>query len=59
LHPLPTSPNNTSVGHGKLVEWSPFPIFPAYGKLLGKMSKKKDLHIYSTRIEGDFLQVQI
>ena len=43
---------------GSVVEWSPFPLFPPYGKLLGKMSKKKDLHIYPTRIEGDFLQVK-
>ena len=44
---------------GELVEWSPFPLFPAYGKLLGKMSKKKDLHIYPTRIEGEYLQVEL
>lgn len=42
---------------GDLVEWSPFPIFPAYGKLLGKLSKPKDLKIYATRIEGEHLQV--
>ena len=43
---------------GALVEWSPFPFYPPYGKFLGKMSKKKDLHIYPTRIEGDHLQVE-
>ena len=48
----------TSLEDGSVVEWSPFPLFPPYGKLLGKMSKKKDLHIYPTRIEGDFLQVE-
>lgn len=43
---------------GSVVEWSPFPLYPPYGKFLAKMSKKKDLHIYPTRIEGDFLQVE-
>ena len=44
---------------GCLEEWSPFPLFPPYGKLVGKMSKKKDLPLYETRIEGDYLQVRI
>ena len=43
---------------GSVVEWSPFPLYPPYGKFLAKMSKKKDLHIYPTRIAGDFLQVE-
>jgi len=43
---------------GSVVEWSPFPFLPSYGKLVGKMSKKKDLHIYPTRIEGEYLQVE-
>ncbi len=47
------------LSNGELVEWAPFPLFPAYGKLVGKMSKQKDLHIYNTRIEGDFLQVEM
>ena len=44
---------------GCLEEWSPFPLFPPYGKLLGKMSKKKDLPLYETRVEGDYVQVRI
>tara|TARA_B100001121_G_scaffold243521_1_gene218118 strand:+ start:102 stop:458 length:357 start_codon:yes stop_codon:yes gene_type:complete len=44
---------------GCLEEWSPFPLFPPYGKLVGKMSKKKDLPLYETKIEGDYLQVRI
>ena len=44
---------------GCLEEWSPFPLFPPYGKLVGKMSKKKDLPLYETRVEGDYLQVRI
>ena len=44
---------------GCLEEWSPFPLFPPYGNLVGKMSKKKDLPLYETKIEGDYLQVRI
>ena len=44
---------------GCLEEWSPFPLFPPYGKLVGKMSKKKDLPLYETRVEGDYVQVRI
>jgi nitrite reductase/ring-hydroxylating ferredoxin subunit len=47
------------LSNGELVEWSPFPLLPAYGRLVGKMSKQKDLHIYNTRIEGDHLQVEM
>ena len=39
--------------------WAPFPLFPPYGKLVGKLSRKKDLPIYKTRIEGEYLQVKI
>jgi len=44
---------------GGLVEWSPFPLFPPYGKLVGKFSKKKDLPIYETRVKDGFIQVKI
>jgi len=44
---------------GSLVEWSPFPLFPLYGKMIGKLSKKKDLPLYETRIEGEYVQVKI
>ena len=44
---------------GCLEEWSPFPLFPPYGKLVGKMSKKKDLPLYETRVEGDYVQVRV
>ena len=33
------------IDDGSLVEWSPFPLFPAYGKLVGKFSKQKDLKL--------------
>ena len=42
---------------GELVEWSPFPLFPPYGKLVGKMSRQKKLTIYETRVEDSQIQV--
>ena len=45
------------IDDGELVEWSPFPLFPPYGKLVGKMSKKKNLKIYETRIHESNIQV--
>ena len=44
---------------GGLVEWSPFPMFPPYGRIVGKLSRKKDLPIYDTRVVGDYVQVKI
>ncbi|MGY8670837.1 MAG: Rieske (2Fe-2S) protein [Candidatus Poseidoniales archaeon] len=44
---------------GELVEWSPFPLFPPYGKLLGKMSKKKDLKVYETRLKDGNIEIKI
>ena len=47
-----------SIEDGRLLEWSPFPLFPPYGKLVGLLSKKKDLEIFETRVQGDFVQVR-
>jgi len=47
------------IDDGSLVEWSPFPLFPPYGKLVGKFSKQKDLKTYETRVSGENLQVRI
>ena len=44
---------------GELVDWAPFPIFPPYGKLVGKMSKKKDLKIYQTKVEEGKIWVNL
>ena len=44
---------------GEVVEWSPFPLFPAYGKLVGKLSKQKDLKIYQTRVNNGNVEVKI
>ena len=43
---------------GELKEWSPFPLFPAYGTLVGKMSKKKDLRIYEARDHEGMIQIR-
>ena len=43
---------------GAMVEWAPFPLFPPYGRLVGAMSKKKDLKIYETREHEGFIQVR-
>ena len=44
---------------GELVEWSPFPLFPAYGKLVGKFSRKKNLRIYETRVNAGNVEIKI
>ena len=48
-----------SIKDGELKEWSPFPLFPAYGKLVGKMSRQKNLKIYQTRVVDSKVQVLI
>ena len=47
------------IDDGSLVEWSPFPLFPAYGKLVGKFSKQKNLKTYDTRVIGEKVQVYL
>lgn len=48
-----------NIEDGSLVEWSPFPLFPPYGKLVGKLSKKKELKIYKTRVNNGNVEIQI
>ena len=48
-----------SIKDGELKEWSPFPLFPPYGKLVGKMSRKKNLKIYQTRVVESKVQILI
>ena len=43
---------------GSLVEWSPFPLFPAYGKLVGKFSKQKDLKVYDARLQDENVEIK-
>lgn len=42
---------------GDVAAWSPWP--PVAGKLLGKISKEKPLKVYSSRIEGDMIWVDV
>ena len=42
---MSVAPNDDNLDDGSVVEWSLF-LVPAYGKLVGAMSKKKDLRIY-------------
>ena len=44
---------------GALKEWSPFPLFPPYGRLVGAMVKQKDLKIYNVREHEGFIQVEL
>ena len=44
---------------GEMIEWSPFPLFPPYGKMVGKFSKQKDLKIYETRLKDGNIEVNI
>ena len=48
-----------SLPDGELKEWSPFPLFPAYGKLVGKFSRKKNLRIYETRVNAGNVEIKI
>lgn len=47
------------IDDGELVEWSPFPLFPPYGKLVGKMSRQKNLKIYPTRVKDGNIEINI
>jgi nitrite reductase/ring-hydroxylating ferredoxin subunit len=44
---------------GSLVEWSPFPLFPPYGRLVGKFSKEKPLKVYEVREKDGFIEVNL
>ena len=44
---------------GGLVEWSPFPLLPAYGRLVGKFSRQKDLTVYEVREQEGYVQVYL
>ena len=48
-----------NVETGEMIEWSPFPLFPPYGKMVGKFSKQKDLKIYETRLKDGNIEVNI
>ena len=48
-----------SLPDGELKEWSPFPLFPLYGKFVGKMSKEKDLKIYPSREKNTRIEILV
>lgn len=43
---------------GSLQEWAPFPLFPPFGKVVGKLSRQKDLTIYPVREHEGMIQVE-
>ena len=56
--PCPLHQTTHQLDDGALVEWSPFPLLPSYGRLVGAMSKKKDLKIYEVREHDGHVQVR-
>ncbi|MCH1540810.1 MAG: Rieske 2Fe-2S domain-containing protein [Candidatus Poseidonia sp.] len=44
---------------GSVKAWSPFPLFPPYGRLVGKMSREKDLKIYPVREHEGMIQIEL
>ena len=44
---------------GEVLEWSPFPLLPAYGRLVGSMRKKRPLQIYEAREKEGWIEVRL
>ena len=55
----PLQQTTHNIETGELIEWSPFPIYPPYGKMVGKFSKQKDLKIYETRVKDGNIEINI
>ena len=47
------------IDDGELVEWSPFPLLPSYGKLVGKLSRQKNLKVYPIRVKDGNIEIEI
>tara|TARA_B110000495_G_C22616106_1_gene367416 strand:- start:335 stop:616 length:282 start_codon:yes stop_codon:yes gene_type:complete len=45
--------------NGEIKEWSPFPLFPMYGKLLGKMRRPSSLAIHTARELDGWVEVKL
>ena len=58
LRALPIAPNDAPLGRWLHGGMGSFPLFPPYGKLVGAMSKKKDLRIYGVREQDGYIQIQ-
>ena len=43
--------------NGQVKEWSPFPLFPLYGKIVGKMRKQSPLGIHKVRELDGWIEV--
>ncbi|MBR18878.1 MAG: hypothetical protein CMA64_01820 [Euryarchaeota archaeon] len=44
---------------GEVREWSPFPLLPAYGRLVGSMRKKRPLQVYEVREMEGWIEVRL
>ena len=44
---------------GGVKEWSPFPLFPPYGRLLARMRKKRLLRIHEVREIDEWIEVRL
>ena len=44
---------------GGVKEWSPFPLFPLYGRLLAKLRKKRPLQIHDVREIDGWIEVRL
>ena len=45
--------------NGQVKEWSPFPLFPLYGKIVGKMRKQSPLVIHKVRESNGWIEVRL
>ncbi|MEC8548824.1 MAG: Rieske (2Fe-2S) protein [Candidatus Thermoplasmatota archaeon] len=44
---------------GEVREWSPFPLLPAYGRLVGSMRKKRPLQVHEVREKEGWIEVRL
>ena len=54
----PLHQSRYNLENGKVKDWSPFPLFPAYGRLLGKLVKPRNLKRFVSRIEGEWIEIK-
>ena len=45
--------------NGQVKEWSPFPLFPLFGKIVGKMRKQSPLVIHKVRELDGWIEVRL
>ena len=44
---------------GEVCDWSPFPMLPAYGRLVGSMRKKRPLQVHEVRETEGWIEVKL